>query len=225
MNDRVREQFNTMSSEYDARRRLLIPCFDELYDSGIGILSFAGESPRVLDVGAGTGIYSAALLGRYPGAKLTLIDFAENMLDLAKEKFADHVDTSFLLDDYFTHDYGKETFDIVISALSIHHLDERDKQIFYAKLCSMLDAGGELLNADIISSGSSEIDAVYDEIWTDFVAGNIGKGEYFERFMKSKEVDKPSPVENQYRWLLEAGFRDVDCVYKRYNYAVLYARK
>jgi len=225
MNVRVKEQFNTLSQDYDARRRLLIPDFDDFYTCGLNLLSFPGESPRVLDVGAGTGIYSSALLSRYPKAKLTLIDFAENMLDIAKEKFSGCEEASFLLDDYFTHDYGDGIFDIIISALSIHHLDAHDKQAYYAKLYSLLEDGGELINADIISSGSPETDAVYDELWTDFVTKNIGEGEYLERFKKSKDIDKPSSLEEQFSWLREAGFKSVDCVFKRYNFAVLYAKR
>lgn len=225
MNERVKDQFNTLSSEYDARRRLIIPCFDELYGSGLGLLSYKGDDPEVLDVGAGTGIYSAALLPRYPKAKLTLIDFAENMLDVAREKFSGLDGASFLLDDFFTHDYGDSRFDIVISALSIHHLDRDDKKSFYVKLYSLLEIGGEFLNADIVSSGCPEIDTKYDDQWTDFVTGNIGEGEYLERFRKSKELDKPSTVLEQIVYLLEAGFQIADCVFKSNNFAVLYAKK
>ena len=211
--------------EYDERRRLLIPSFDEFYNSGISVLSFKGDAPGILDIGAGTGIYSDFLLARYPKAKLTLIDFAENMLELAAKKFEDHKDTSFLLDDYYSHDYGDQTYDIIISALSIHHLDEYQKQSFYERLYSLIVPGGEFLNADIISSGSSKIDAVYDKLWTDWVTKNIGEGEYLERFKKSKDVDKPSPLSAQIEWLKNTGFSNVDCVFKYFNFAVFYANK
>ena len=225
MDDSVKVQFNTLSSDYDARRRLLIPCFDEFYNSGLNMLTFQGDAPRVLDAGAGTGIFSAFLLNRFPEAKLTLIDFAENMLDVAKEKFADRVDVSYLLDDYYTHDYEDSRFDIVISALSIHHLEARDKLSFYIKLFSLLNTGGELINADIFSSESPEINERFDVKWTSFVAGNIGEGEYFDRFMKSKDIDNPSSISDQLEWLGEAGFQHTDCVFKHYNFAVLYAKK
>ena len=177
MNERVKNQFNLLSDEYDARRRLIIPCFDDFYFTGISTLFYDGENPRVLDIGAGTGLYSSALLTRYPKAKLTLIDFAENMLDIAKDKFSGLKDASYLLDDYFTHDYRGETYDIIISALSIHHLDEEDKQKLYIKLYSLLEPGGEFLNADIISAGYPALDVKYDSLWTEFVAANAGEGE------------------------------------------------
>ena len=225
MNERVRKQFNTLSEDYDARRRLLIPCFDEFYNTGIDRLSFPGETPRVLDIGAGTGIFSESLLSRYPKAKLTLIDFAENMLDIAKSKFQDRADTLYVLDDYFTHDYGSETFDIVISALSIHHLDSDNKKIFYKNISGLLSDGGEFVNADIACSGDPEADAQDDALWTAFVADNLGEGEYLDRFMKSKDVDKPSPISDQLLWLREAGFPTAECTFKYLNFAVIYAKK
>jgi tRNA (cmo5U34)-methyltransferase len=32
--------------------------------------------------------------------------------------------------------------------------------------------------------------------------------------------DKTAPLEEQLRWLREAGFADVDCFYQYYNFAV-----
>ena len=225
MNEKVREQFNTLSPDYDSRRRLLIPCFDDFYNTGIEKLSFAGKAPRILDVGAGTGIFSDVLLSRYPKAKLTLIDFAGNMLDIAKSKFKDRADARYILDDYFTHDYSLDTYDIVISALSIHHLDAGSKRMFYQKVYNLLEDDGEFLNADIACLGDPETDALNDELWTAFVAGNLGEGEYFDRFIKSKEVDRPSPVSDQIKWLSEAGFQSAECVFMHLNFAVLHARK
>ena len=60
---------------YDAERRRLIPCFDELSSSASElIVRFCAESPRILDLGAGTGILSAAIAERVPAAQLHLLD-------------------------------------------------------------------------------------------------------------------------------------------------------
>ena len=225
MNEQVRDQFNAFSVDYDARRRLLIPCFDEFYGTGVERLTFTGEAPKVLDAGAGTGIYSDTLLSRYPKARLTLIDFAESMLDIARGKFEGRADARFITDDYYTHSFGGEQYDIVISALSIHHLDTDGKMAFYKKVYGLLGDGGEFVNADIACSGDPEADARDEALWTDFVAGNLGEGESLDRFIKSKEVDKPSPVPDQLTWLREAGFTAAECVFRHLNFAVIYARK
>ena len=88
MDERIRTQFNALSSEYDSFRRKLIPAFDAFYSAGIDFLSCAGNEPTVLDVGAGTGIFTARLLERYPKATVTLLDFSDNMLEIAQKKFS-----------------------------------------------------------------------------------------------------------------------------------------
>ena len=75
------------------------------------------------------------------------------------------------------------------------------------------------------SSGDPETDAMNDRLWTAFVAGNLGEGEYLDRFIKSKEVDKPSPMPDQLSWLRESGFRVAECAFRRLGFAVIYSKK
>jgi len=225
MGEQVKDQFNILSSDYDARRRLLIPRFDDFYKTGIELLAYEGPAPRVLDIGAGTGILTEVLFDRYPGAKVTLIDFADQMLDVAKEKFKDIADIRFIAEDYSTYDFGSEKYDIVISALSIHHLDHSGVKDIYKKVYDLLPDGGEFINADLANSGIPGIDAKYDALWTAFVLKNIGEGEHFDRFMKNKEVDNPLPTLNHFLWLREVGFTGIECVFRYYNFSVIYGKK
>ncbi len=45
------------------------------------------SSPRVLDLGAGTGLATEALLERFPTAKIVALDFSSDMLRIYHEKF------------------------------------------------------------------------------------------------------------------------------------------
>ena len=225
MNEQVKDQFNKLSSEYDERRRLLIPHFEDFYKSGIGFVSYNGISPKVLDIGAGTGIFTEEMLIRYPRANITLIDFADDMLGQAREKFKNMPEIKCISADYNTYDFGSEKFDIIISALSIHHLDPDHVRKLYKKTYDLLPQGGEFINADLANSGIPEIDSRYDALWSDFVLKGIGAGENYEKYLKSKEVDKPLPVSDHYLWLREAGFNNIDCVFRYYNFSVLYGKK
>ena len=225
MYEQVRTQFNSLSSEYDAHRRKLIPAFDAFYDAGVEFLAFGQSAPAVLDVGAGTGIFTERLLKRYPNAVVTLLDFSENMLDLAREKFARNPNISFAPGDFSDADIGKSQYDIVISALALHHLDEEGKRAFYARLHTALRERGEFVNADIIEHESPELTARCDGLWTDFVRSNIGDGEFFDRFLASKNVDKPSTVDDQLAWLRACGFERAYSLFEYLNFAVIYSRK
>lgn len=72
----VVNKFNQKAKEYDSERRALIPCFDDFYGVTIDCIDFKGDNPKVLDLGAGTGILSQFLLEKYPNAEIVLIDLA-----------------------------------------------------------------------------------------------------------------------------------------------------
>ena len=220
MYEKVRTQFDAISSEYDASRRKLVPAFDSFYGAGIEFLSFGGDAPDVLDLGAGTGIFTSRLLERYPKASVTLLDFSENMLDLARKKFSENPYISFVSGDFSKEYLGDAQYDIVISALSLHHLTPEGKLALFQKLRTSLRDGGEFVNADIIKQADTELSARLDEFWTGFVRSNVGEGELFERFMASKNVDDPSTVEEQIDCLRSCGFGRAYCLFKYLNFAV-----
>jgi len=224
MNDCVHDRFDLIAPEYEATRRKFIPDFDTFYQSGIQFLRCEKAAPRVLDLGAGTGLYSLKLLERYPQAALTLIDFAGNMLDIARRIFSGNPGISYIQDDYSTHDFRAAKYDIVISALSIHHFDDGGKKNVYRKIYSLLDSGGEFLNADQISAGSEDLDRRYRGIHVDFVKANATEAEY-SQFQENIRLDRRSPIAPQLDWLKEAGFAQADCVFKLNCFAVMYARK
>lgn len=44
------------------------------------------NAPTILDLGAGTGLYSSLILAKYSKAHITLIDLSEGMLEIAKDQ-------------------------------------------------------------------------------------------------------------------------------------------
>lgn len=90
------------------------------------------ENPKILDIGAGTGLLSAFLMERYPDASFTLIDISEKMLDVAKDRFKGNSNVKYIVADYSKYSFV-EKYDMVVSALSIHHLEDEEKQKLYKK--------------------------------------------------------------------------------------------
>ena len=223
--EQVKWNFNDYAGKYsDESRRRIIPCFDDFYRTGIAALAGGKRAPRVLDVGAGTGLYAAFLLERFPDADLMLIDFSEEMLALAEKRFAGRPNTKILLGDYADFDFDNNNYDVIISALSIHHLNAAEKAALHKKLFGLLADGGEFLNADQILCPDADLRERYEKLWLDFVSENDADPPNLGRIQQSMALDDPSTVAEQLSWLREAGFAAADCVYKYRNFAVLYAR-
>ena len=149
--------------------------------------------------------------------------FSENMIGIAREKFSGNTRISYIIGDYIETDIGEARYDAVISALSLHHLNPEGKRAFFAKVRAALREGGEFVNADIVKNADPALEARFDSLWTGFVLGNIGEGEYFDRFLASKNIDDPSTAEEQLSWLKDCGFREAYCIYSYLNFAVMYA--
>jgi tRNA (cmo5U34)-methyltransferase len=126
MRDDIRAKFNDISKAYDGQRRQLIPCFNDFYHIPISLIEDTEPKPKVLDMGAGTGLLTSFLLEKRPDAQVTLIDISDQMLDIARQRFRDIKEVEYIVGDYAQYDFPQE-YDIIISAFSIHHLSDEEK--------------------------------------------------------------------------------------------------
>ncbi|MDF2669651.1 MAG: methyltransferase, partial [Paenibacillus sp.] len=127
MSDLIKQQFDAVAKNYDNERRQLIPCFDDFYGTAAHWIKTSRQAPRILDLGAGTGLFSSYARHKFPKAELTLIDFSEEMLKGARVRFANDPLIHYAVADYVDYEY-KEQYDAVISSLSIHHLSHDNKR-------------------------------------------------------------------------------------------------
>lgn len=152
--------FDRWATQYDAERRLLISPFDAYYAAaaeaaallpgGARRTTGSGGGPiRVLDLGAGTGLLTAALAEALPGAHLTLLDEAEGMLAQARDRLARRTEGELeLIVGDLLADMPPGPFDVIASGLAIHHLDPRDQARTYAAAQERLAPGGVFVNAE-----------------------------------------------------------------------------
>jgi tRNA (cmo5U34)-methyltransferase len=217
----VARAFSAGAPGYDASRRQLVPCFDDFYASVLARLPFADDAaPRVLDLGAGTGLLAALVAERWPRAELTLVDVSGDMLALARERFARRPGGATCLEaDYAEAPLGGP-YDAVVSALSIHHLAAPAKRALFARIRSALAAGGVLANADQVLGETPSLDRFQHETWLR-QARALGADEpTLAQALARMEHDRPDTVRDQLDWLRAAGFVDVSCWYRSFRFAV-----
>jgi tRNA (cmo5U34)-methyltransferase len=150
----VGEIFSIGAERYDAVRRNLVPCFDAFYTSALDVIGdwAHGRVPvalDVLDLGAGTGLFSAMVMARLPQARIHLIDVSDAMLAEARRRFAGVAASNVSLEvrDYSEGSLGGP-WDLVMSALSIHHLEDGAKRSLFKRAFEALRPGGLFVNAE-----------------------------------------------------------------------------
>src|SRR5690242_2615829 len=190
---------------YDSERRRLVPCFDEFYGAVAELVArFCPGCPRVLDLGAGTGLLSAAIADRVANLDLLLLDASEEMLRKAEQRLA-HFKPKLLVR-ALNQELPHGPFDAIVSALAIHHLDDRDKRPLYARILAQLAPGGIFINAEQILAPTDRLQRLFEAIHLD-QARALGSSEAEIRgAVHRMKVDHCSPLAEQLRWLHEIGF-------------------
>jgi tRNA (cmo5U34)-methyltransferase len=202
---------------YDAPRRRLVPDFDRFYGTAAELVAGLGlAEPEVLDLGAGTGLLSAAVREAVPGARLTLLDGAAPMLAVARQRLGD---APTLVAD-LTDELPAGPFDAVVSALAIHHLDDAATRDLFRRIRAVLRPGGTFVNAEQVAGPTPWHQAQYEAAHErDARALGTDDAEW-EAALGRMAHDRCSSVEDQVAWLRDAGFDRVDVAFKRYRFAV-----
>ena len=223
----IDQAFNATIDYYDNWIRKAVPGYDEMFAIARELLPFPeGTEIDVLDLGTGTGLFSRLVLGKYPRGRFLLVDVAEKMLDVARERFRDQPGQfSYRVEDYRSlREEG--SFDLVISALSIHHLADAEKRTLFARVHGALRDGGIFLNIDQIRGGTPALQKLYCDTWlTKVRAAGASEEEVQAGIERRLAFDREATLLDQLRWLGEAGFADADCVYKNYLMGLFYALK
>ncbi len=218
----LKGQFDEVSARYDAERRALIPCFDDFYSMAVAHLDLEAADPEILDLGAGTGLFSSFVLRRYPGARMRLVDLSEGMLSVARERFSGMENVSYRTVD-LKEIVLEGRYDAVVSSLAIHHLPDPEKIALYKKVYEALKPGGLFVNAEQVLADTPYLRRMYRERWENVVESSGLGSEAIEKAYRRAELDIRTPLNVQLKWLEEIGFAETDCLYKRYDFAVIWA--
>ncbi len=223
---KVRDHFDEEAGIFDELIRTLIPSYEYMVDSMVLALPFHHkERINILDLGCGTGNISLKVKERFPNARITCVDMAENMIKLAKYKLASYDDVEFIIADVRDLDF-KDDFDAVVSSLALHHLQHQEKKPFYHGIKRFLKKGGVFYNADNILGSSPHLNQLYMDKWIEFMLKSHTQEEINSVWLpKHREEDFPAPLMDHIHWLEDAGFEEVDVVWKSYMFGVYGGKK
>lgn len=130
-----RRIFDTIPDQFDKYRpRYTKALFDDL-------IAYAGITPEksVLELGPGTGQATDPILDT--GCDYHAIELGEHLCAKMTEKYGDRNNFHIVNDDFITHDFGKQQFDLIYSAATIQWIGEPTA---FTKTFSLLKPGGVL---------------------------------------------------------------------------------
>jgi tRNA (cmo5U34)-methyltransferase len=159
--------------------REAVPGYDRLQDE---TLAATGQGAKwVLELGTGTGETALRVLDRHPDAQLVGIDASPGMVDVARDSLPS--DRVKLLVGRLEDPLPEGSFDLVVSALAVHHLEGRRKADLFRRIAGRLDPAGRFVLADVV-----------EPVNPSYVVTAI-----------DPEVDHPSRLDEQLAWLEAAG--------------------
>jgi tRNA (cmo5U34)-methyltransferase len=213
-----RAVFDATAATYDRDRMKLIPGHEAFYAAALELIPT--DALHIVELGAGSGLFSAMLRAAFPEAHLTLIDFSENMLALARNRLGNDPHITFSLADYTTEPLPANS-DAIVSSLSIHHLEDERKHALLRPIFTALSPGGLFINADHIAGPTPELEEIYQLRWLADVRAEGATEQQIADSLYRQQEDRRTPVATQLAWLREAGFTNVDCWYKHSSFAVM----
>ena len=220
----ITDQFNSVSKKYDEQRKYFIPCFDDFYTICLPMVKSLTHAKRVLDIGAGTGLFTKFIHTERNDLHFTLTDISMEMLAIAKERFAG-------LDNFEFGEYDfsagpiEGKYDLIISALAIHHLEDGQKAKLYQYVFDALNDGGVFINADQVEGRTKWFDQYYKTNWKETVINSGLDQKAIDAAFERIKLDKFARLEPQLQMLEHAGFKEADYIYKYNNFVVMVARK
>ncbi len=193
------------------------------------------EPIRVLDLGAGYGAVTEAVLHRYYQATVICVDGSEAMMQHARPRLAKHgAQVQLVLKDLADpawHTGLSGPFHAAVSAIALHHLTDERKQQLCREVFDLLVPGGLFFNDDVV-----EAPPFFQEHFSDLADRAIQEQEKertgvlrsieeirAERAARMRPAGQRShiaPLSAQLDWWRTAGFTSVDCYWKFLNLAI-----
>ena len=213
----TRAVFDATAASYDRDRMLLLPGHEAFYAAALEQIS--ADAGRIVELGAGSGFFSAMLRAAFPAAHLHLVDFSQSMLDLARQRLGDDPRFTYTLADY-TVEPLPPACDAIVSSLSIHHLEDEHKRAILPLIFAALKPDGVFINADQVAGPTPALEIIFQQHWLDGVRALGATEQQIADSLYRQQEDRRTPLDLQLAWMRDAGFTDVDCWYKSSSFAV-----
>jgi tRNA (cmo5U34)-methyltransferase len=180
------------------------------------------EEFTFLDLGAGTGAASRAILELYPRSTAILADFSAEMMRAGEpqmQPFAGRYRyVEFDMTTGHWPDEIPEALDAVVTSMCVHHLTDERKQGLFAEIFDHLAPAGWYFNYDPVSTNDPAVEATWQRV-SDHEDPELAARRKHRTPEQQARWDNHVryiiPLDQQLEYLRAAGFRGIDVYWKR----------
>ena len=143
--------FDRIAGRYDLLNRVISFKLDNWWRKQAIEILIQGNSPRIVDLGTGTGdMILSAMKSAQGNAHMVGLDFSLNMLQLAQSKRAAQpcsATAAFVQGSAMASPFKNASFDGAMSAFVLRNVS--DLGLFFSEACRVLKPGGKLVTLDM----------------------------------------------------------------------------
>jgi tRNA (cmo5U34)-methyltransferase len=194
------------------------------------------ENSRIMDLGSGDGVVGQVLLGPAAEDRLVLVDGSPDMLLAARERFGidprvEYLHASF--EEMVEKPPDFAPFSMVVSSLAVHHVPMEVKSKLFSVVYRLLAPGGYFLVYDTVLPPTPDLEEFYMELWKQWIREQktLHKTDLDLESMLSFHHLAPEhhknldTVEDYMSAMRNAGFSEVDCMFKYGVFALVCGMK
>lgn len=222
----VEQFYNSISKDYNRLMRRAVSRYDEMLWALLRYIPKDLKPKRILELGCGTGNLSEVIVKTYPKAETVLVDISEEVVSQCKSRFGNNDRIEYCQADINELNFPANSFDLVISSFTIHHLKDSQKQLLFEKVFTWLTNEGVSTYVDQFAGVTKEIYDSHIKLWHEDALNSGCTEDEWELWMKHQdEHDYHATAVDQISWLKKANFSSIDITWRYLLWTAITARK
>lgn len=221
----VSKFFDVLSDDYTATIERCFPRYREMLWATLEYLPQDLEVESVLELGSGTGNLTVLVHDRFPDARLRAVDISAESLDVCQDRVASPSLLELEVADIRELDFNEAQFDLIVSNIAIHHVPTADKRELFHKCRRWLRPGGVFCFSDQFRGVSEDVYQKHIANWRQLSFDAGSTEQEWQMWMEHQQAhDYHDTLPDELAWITEAGFKNVDCVWRYLLWAVVQGR-
>ena len=222
----VQSFYDELSSQYTDLISKCVPRYGELMYNMFHYIPGDCSPKKILDLGCGTGNLTEQALKRYPEAEIDALDLSEDILKESQKRFMSQPNVRYIQADFREMHLAPGSYDLILSTIAVHHINDEDKVILYRDIFQALKPGGLFIFADQTRGINDEIYQKHIARWKEEAFKLGSTQENWDMWMAHQDAhDHHTAVNWHLKQLEQAGFNEVDVIWKNTMWAIIWSRK